>query len=230
MPTRRSPRSDRALRASVASVLVVATGATLACGKSHFETALAVPTTPRQPDGVLVEPPPVLPEAEDRGSASSAVVSLRPPMSDEQITSVVKAYVRALEDAAIEPMMQLFLSEAALMNVAQGTPRQTVRQYFNERFHPQGGRGPNPFAGLRGLIVPQLEKLERWDYRELSRTTEPVRPQEMRDGDLLVRLPITAPLGPMGEHLVGDFLYLLFRRDQDAKKVGLAGVAETNLN
>ncbi len=227
MPSRRSPRSE----VLIALFAVMGLGSSLgACGGSHFETALAVPTTPRQPDGVLVEPPPVLPPAEDRGNASSAVVSLRPPISDDQIAAVVKSYVRALEDGSIDAVMGLFLSDAALLNVVPGTPRRSVRDYFGERFRPPGGGRGNPFAAIRGLIVPQLEKLERYDWADLSRTSDPQRPPEMKDGDLLVKLPVSAPLGPLGEHLVGDFLYLLFRRDLDAKKVGLAGIAETNLN
>ncbi len=227
MPNPKSLRSDVA-------ALTLALVAAVGCGRGAcFETALAVPTAPRQPDGVLVEPPPAVPRGEDRGNAAASVVSLRPPISDEQVTTIVKSYVRALEDANPDEMMALYVPDAVMISTAAPTPsspRANVRQFFQERMRPSGGRGPNPFITLRGLEIAQLERIERFEWTDLTKTSDPQRPNEMRDGDLMIRVPLVAPLSPNGEKLVGDILLLMLRRDSEAKSVRIAGVAEMNAN
>lgn len=229
----RNPRSHRS-DLSRASGTLVALALVVAGCSSHptFETALAVPTTPRQPDGVLVEPPAVLPRAEGHATAGDAVVSLRPPISDEQIVAIVRAYVHALVAASIEEMTSLFTNDAvSIAPVVPGQPaNRNLRDMFRNRMQPQGPRGGNPFATLRGLEIAQLEHLERFDWTDLSKTSDPPRPNEMRDGDLYVRVPLVAPLGPNGDKLVGDYLHLMLRRDAEAQKIRIAGVAEVNAN
>lgn len=226
----------RSLRCSSLAALAALGVVGVACGGGRFETALSVPTTPRQPDGVLVEPPPVLPRGEDHGSATSSVVSLRPPISDEQIATIVKAYVRALEEESTELLFELFTPD--VVSIAPPVPGVTtrpgnVRNDYATRFQQGARSGPgNPMSlkRYRGLEIAQLDKVERFDWSDLTKNSDPPRPNEMRDGDLFVRVPLVAPLGPNGDKLIGDVLLLMLRRDSEAKKVRVAGIAEFSTN
>ncbi|CAN5806634.1 hypothetical protein BH09MYX1_BH09MYX1_34980 [soil metagenome] len=204
-----------------------------ACAGKPFETALTVSTAPRQPDGVLVEPPPVLPRGEDRGNASSSVVALRPPISDEQIASIVKSYVHALEDESHDEMFELFTSDVfslAPVVAGSGTRAVNVREEYKNRFDQGSRGGPMSLRRYRGLEIAQLDKVERYEWSDLSKNGDPPRPTDMRDGDLYVRVPLVAPLGPNGDKLIHDVLLLVLRRDVDAKQVKVAGVAEIDTN
>ena len=205
----------------VLAALALLAPASAACGHGGaLETALEVPTTPRQPDGVLVEPPPAVPSPNDPGAARLGVVALRPPVSDEQVAAVVRAYVAALEYEATEDLWELFTPDAVSLEPGARVNRVGLRQRYDERFR----RGE--FHRLRGLDIARLDKLERFGFADLGPATDPQRPTEMRDGDLYVRVPMSAPLGTNGEKLVGDVLVLLLRRDEEQKKLKIAGVAE----
>lgn len=215
--TRRSSTPYKTTPAVLAA-LVVAFAACEHAGP--VVTALEVPTTPRQPDGVLVEPPPAVPSANDLGAARLGVVALRPPVSDEQVAAVIRAYVTALEYEAVDDLAELLTLDAVSLEAGARVNRVGLRQRFAERF------GRHELRRLRGLDIARLDKVERYGFADLGAATDPVRPTEMREADLYVRVPLSAPLGANGEKLVGDVLVLLLRRDEDQKKLRIAGVAE----
>ena len=223
---RSSPSPVDTIRSSTLSRLALAALAAFvpafaACGHSGaLETALEVPTTPRQPDGVLVEPPPAVPLPNDPGAARLGVVALRPPISDEQVASVIRAYVTALEYEAADDLLDLLTQDAVSLEAGARVNRVGLRQRFAERF------GRHELRRLRGLDIARLDKVERYGFSDLGAGTDPVRPTEMRDGDLYIRVPLTAPLGANGEKLVGDVLVMVLRRDEEQKKLRIAGVGE----
>lgn len=221
MDTPRSSTPSDLARLVAFAALALAAPAFAACGHgAPLETALEVPTTPRQPDGVLVEPPPAIPTPDDPGTAHLGVVALRPPVSDAQVASVVRAYVSALEYEAVDELWALLTPDAVSLEPGARINRVGLRQRFAERF------ARRELQRLRGLDIARLDKAERYGFADLGPTTEPPRPTEMREGDLYVRVPLSAPVGPSGEKLVGDVLVLLLRRDVDQKKLLIAGVAE----
>lgn len=221
MDTPRSSTPSDLARLVALAALALLVPAAAACGHGNtLETALEVPTTPRQPDGVLVEPPPAVPSPNDPGAARLGVVALRPPVSDEQVAVVVRAYVTALEYEAIEDLWDLLTPDAVSLEAGARVNRVGLRQRFDERFRRR------ELHRLRGLDIARLDKLERYGFSDLGPASDPQRPTEMREGDMYVRVPMSAPLGANGEKLVGDVLVLLLRRDETQKKLKIAGVAE----
>lgn len=198
---------------SIALSLVVA-----ACGGSGaLETATEMPKAPRRPDGVVLEPPPALPTAQDK-SAASGVVALREPLADKDVEEIVHAYIRAFEREDIEALRQLLAQEATTLGRAGG--RQQLLELWATKMKNF------EYQRLVGVEVARVSQLEKHTFETLGQPGAPLRPPEMRPGDLYVRVPIVTPrVGT--EQLFGDVLVLLLRREDGRLKI--AGQAdETN--
>jgi hypothetical protein len=211
-PIRRWKLCRSALGAVVLELTVVACGAPQA-----QPTAVEIPSTPRKPDGVLLDTPSALPRAEDRAPARG-VVSLREPLSLEAVKEVARAYVRAFEREDIDALGQLLTTDATPLFGARAG-RQPLLEQFRTRMKNYD------YGKLGGAEVARLDRIERYELDELGVPGAPDRPPEMKPGDLLVRVPITTPrVG--AEPLFGDVVILLLRRDEGHFKI--AGVAEEN--
>ena len=77
---------------------------------------------------------------------------------------------------------------------------------------------------LRSADVARVERMERFDYDDLSSITSPRRPEDMQPGDVLLRVPLTAPLDRNGNKLFHDVLLMVLR--PSARKIRVAGVGE----
>jgi len=176
-----------------------------------------MPKAPRRPDGVVLEPPPALPAAQDK-SAASGVVALREPLADKDVEEIVRAYIRAFEREDIEALRQLLAQEATTLGRAGG--RQQLLELWATKMKNF------EYQRLVGVEVARISQLEKHTFETLSQPGTPLRPPEMRPGDLYVRVPIVTPrVG--SEQLFGDVLVLLLRREDGRLKI--AGQAdETN--
>ena len=63
-----------------------------------------------------------------------------------------------------------------------------------------------------GVEVARVDRIERYAYDDLGGPGAPARPAEMREGEILVRVPVATPR--MGsDRSLGDVVVLLLRRD-----------------
>jgi hypothetical protein len=191
--------------------------AVVACGGAgSLETATELPTTPRRPDGVALDPPPARPPATDRAPASG-IIALREPLADKDVEDVVRAYVRAFEREDIEALRQLLAQDAAPIGRTGG--RQQLLDLWTMRMKNF------EYQKLAGTEVARYSKIERHTFETLGAPGSPPRPPEMRPGDLYIRVPIATPrVG--SEQLFGDVLILLLRREDGRLKI--AGQADEN--
>ena len=193
-----------------------------ACGAA-LETAPEMKEATRHPDGVLVEPPPAIPPAEEHGSAGGVVVALRTPISDEQIGDVVHKYVRAFTEGNIEAFEDLLDDNAVLFDAGHSQPRPTLMQNLRVRYsqHVQEYRQIHD-------DIARLDRIERWSSDDLGPFTDPPRPVEMRKGDVLVRVPLDPQTSAStGDALFHNTLVLLLRRGSD-RVLRIAGLQETD--
>jgi hypothetical protein len=195
----------------------VALFACVACvGGGALETATELPTTPRRPDGVVLEPPPAMPLPADRAPASG-IVALREPLADKDIEDVVRAYVRAFEREDLDALVQLLAQEASPLGRA-GSKNQLVDLWRTKMKNFE-------YQRLAGVEVARVAQIEKYGYEALGASGAPQRPAEMKPGDLYVRVPIATPrVGT--DQLFGDVLVLLLRREDARLKI--AGQADEN--
>lgn len=171
----------------------------------------------RKPDGVLVEPSPAIPVAVEHARASG-VVSLKPPLSIEDVRAVTKQLMHGFENEQIELIQPLLLSDAIDLFAHWG--REQIIQKLRERFQRLD------YTKMRGLEVAHLERAELREYEDLPAAGPHGRPPEMMPGDVVVRIPMTAPLVG-GERLFEDVLVLMLRRDAHGQ-LKIAGIGETS--
>lgn len=204
------------MRAYSAGLVVVGFGIWACGGARALETATALPSAPRRPDGVALEPPPAVPPASERAPAAG-VVALREPLADKDVEDVVRAYVRAFEREDIEALRQLLCQDATPIGRAGG--RQQLIELWAMRIRNF------EYQKLAGSEIARLSQLQKHTYDVLGGSGTLSRPTEMRPGDLYVRVPIATPrLGT--EQLFGDVLVLLLRREEGRLKI--AGQADEN--
>jgi hypothetical protein len=195
----------------------------------------SIPDTSRQPDGVVLEPPAAVPEAEERGEAGG-VVSLRAPLPVEAVTTVVHRLFRAFGHEDVDALQAILTDGAVVLAPSLGSGAGAVNA--NRAGHPGGAEGSlldlwrtrlkNPsYARLAALGVDLVEPdaIARFGYDDLGSAGAPERPSGMKPGDLLVRFAIAMPrVGT--ERLFGDAMTLLLRRDGRTYKI--AAAAEEN--
>jgi hypothetical protein len=185
-------------------------------GASTLETATEMPKAPRRPDGVVLEPTPAMPTAADRAPATG-IVALREPLADKDVEDVVRAYVRAFEREDIDALVQLLAQDASPLGRA-GNKNQLLDLWRTKMKNFE-------YQKLAGVEVARVAQIEKHTYETLGASGAPMRPTEMRAGDLYVRVPIATPrVG--SDQLFGDILVLLLRREEGRLKI--AGQSDEN--
>jgi hypothetical protein len=174
-------------------------------------SVVELPKTPRQPDGVVLDPEPALPRAAESVPARG-VIALKEPIGEAVVAAAVDAFFipfTSHEPEALEGV----LSHAARLLDSHGASSYTiVRDELLRRI------AAFKLAGVRSVHV---DGIERYDYGDLGESGAQSRPAEMRKGDILARVHLTTPhLG--GDRLFGDIVVLLFRWDEDADGPGRA--------
>lgn len=200
-------RSPALLLGALTAALVVAC---VACRAGAFPTVSELPTEPRRPDGVVLEPPVTLPESVERSGTEAPLVALREQLDERSVVALVRSYFTAWEREDLDALGRLLSADATLLGNSGGRPldafRVRVRRYEYQR--------------IAGMEPALFDRLERTRYGDLEPRQ---RPQEMREGDLLVRVPVlVAHVG--GEPLFGDVLVLLVRREAEGLRV--VGIGE----
>jgi hypothetical protein len=188
---------------SSAAVVLLGVGCA-ACGGPPVATGLELPTTPRQPDGVVVDPEPALPRARENASARG-VLSLKEPLSDAAVRAAVEAFFVPFTSHDAEALDGVLSHAARLLDSHGASSYSIVRDELLRRVAAFGraGVGSIPIDGI-----------ERFDFGDLGGTRTHARPLEMRKGDILVRVHVTLP-HTGGDRLFGDVVVLLFRWDEE---------------
>ncbi len=183
--------------------LAVASGAGVAaCVHAPPPTVDAWPTAPREPDGVVLEPEPAIP-APAAGAEARGVVTLAPPVGDGEIRGVVQSFFDALarrDDGAVDALLS---RSARLLDAHGGSTYATLREELRSKSRALAA------AGMRDL---PLERIERFDYRDLGEAGERPLPPEARPGDVLVRVHLAWPW-TSGDRVFADVVVLLLRRE-----------------
>jgi hypothetical protein len=211
---RRSTRYNATHRFTV-SAAGLATAASLClglgCGGGPVATSLELPKTARQPDGVVLDPEPLVPEAREAASARG-VISLKEPLSDAAVRAAIEAFFVPFTSHDAEALDAVLSHAARLLDSRGASSYSIVRDELLRRVTAFG------HAGVQRIPI---DAVERYDYGDLgARSTHP-RPPEMRKGDVLVRVHVTVP-HTGNDHLFGDVVVLLFRWEEEPDGAGKA--------
>jgi hypothetical protein len=169
---------------------------------------------PRRPDGVVLEPPPALPKATTRADARG-VVALREPVGGDAVRDVVLAVVDAWQRESIEQLLSLLTNDAGPIE-ARSRGRGALVESWRQRLRA------HEYHRLAGIDLVHAERIERYDWDDLSAPDTPPRPPEMRPDELYVRVPFEVTR-VAGERLFGDLMLLLLRREEGQYKITAYG-------
>lgn len=179
------------------------------CGGA-LPTVTELPKEPRRPDGVVLEQPLTVPDPIEHAKTDDAVVSLREPYETRALVDLVKTYFRAWEHEDVEGLTRMLTADAILLR----RPGASVVESFRTRLRTY------EYQRIAGLEVARFDRLERHGYGDLPSAD---RPLEMREGDVLMRVPVLVAR-VQGDPLFGESLVLLVRREDGALRI--AGLAE----
>jgi hypothetical protein len=177
---------------------------TSACGGAKLETASALPTTPRSPDGVLVEPATTLPVPRDTSDADR-VVMLRPELSEAEVRALLEGFFAALEAESLDALGQLCAPDARVIDQGGGA---RIIDLFRTRFRQYD------FHSLVGV--------EFWDPRQVrvervSMDSQSV-PLALR-GDARIVVPVHVSVLP-APMLPAQVTLVIRRGEQGMRVVG----------
>ncbi len=204
----------------------VALGAALACSvacggagpEPVSPVAAASPTaTVRAPDGVVIDPPPVLPAPLARSSAQG-IVSLREPPARDAVVELVRAFLDGWQRESLETLLGLSTSDAGLIDGPDRGHAALIESWRQRlRAHDYGR-----LAGAE-LVLP--ERIERWEWDELGAQNRPARPSSMKPGEILVRAPLEVTR-VAGERVFGDVVVMVLMRQDGGLRI--AGYGEVD--
>jgi len=223
---RTSKRSDRSfVRGILATVLVaVFEAGVLSCapapGAYLPSTALtlteAVRPSERQPDGVVIEPAPAVPDPDERVPVSG-IVALRAPLGSDAVVMVVRRLFRAFARDDADALQAILTDDAVVLAPSRG--KGSLIEQWRTRLKNAA------YARLAGLELVDGDRIARFTYEDLAVPGAPTRPTGMKPGEILVRFAVPTPrLG--SEQLFGDGMTLLLRREGRVYKI--AGAGEEN--
>ncbi|WP_394850299.1 hypothetical protein LZC95_22930 [Pendulispora brunnea] len=179
-------------------------------------TAPETPSEPRRPDGVVLDPPAAIPLATDRAGARG-VVALREPLGDDAMFDVVRAFVSAFQREDADALIGLLTFDAVLLDAKGTKSRSAIVDGWRARFRNLD------YSKLVGTEVIDLDAIERYTAQNASSANVPARPAEMREGDVLLRIPVAAAR-VAGERYFGDVITMVLRREGERYRI--AGLGE----
>lgn len=175
-----------------------------------------MPSEPRHPDGVVLEPPPAVPDAGDFASARG-VVALREPLGESAVRDVVGGYFDAFVHEDNAAMTKLVTEDVVELGTQGRNDINVLRNAWRAR------TSALDYHKLEGSTVADLDSLQRYGYDDLGGPGREPRPPEMRVGDQLVKVTVLeARVG--GERFFGDSVIFLLRRD--GARYRIAGIEE----
>jgi hypothetical protein len=196
----------------------------MACARVGPEAAVPAEGSPtlaataRAPDGVVLDPPPVLPAPLSRSSAQG-VVSLREPPAHDAVVELVRTFLDGWQRESLETLLGLSTSDAGLIDGADRGHAALIESWRQRlRAHDYGR-----LAGTE-LVLP--ERIERWEWDELGAPNRPARPSGMKSGDILVRAPLEVTR-VAGERVFGDVVVMVLRRQDGGLRIAGYGEVDT---
>ncbi len=164
----------------------------------------------------MLDPPPAVPAAAEQASARG-VVALREPVGETEALKAVHDFIQAFVRADKDGLRQQLADRATQLDTHGAGSAESLRAFFELRLRSFD------YTRLAGTEVYRADQVEHYAYDELGGGGSRPRPAEMREGDLLVRVPILTPrVG--NDRLFGDVVVLLLRRDEGRFKI--AGYGE----
>jgi hypothetical protein len=174
-------------------------------------SAIDLPKTPRQPDGVILDPEPTVPRAVESAPARG-VISLKEPLSDAILRGAVDAFFVPFTSHDPDALEGVLSRAARLLDSHGASSFTVVRDELVRRV-----------AAFKaaGVTRVDVDGIERFDYGDLAQNGAHPRPPEMRKGDVLVRVHVSLPR-LSGDRLFADIVVLVFRWDEEADGPGKA--------
>lgn len=189
----------------------------LGCGEGlGFATASSLPTGPRRPDGVAVDPASAPPRATDVAGTEAGLLTLRTPLGAEAVLTTVSSFFQAVVVEDSDGLEALFSRDALAMNIAQntgmGSPSATL--FWAQRFRRLD------YTKLAGELVYREAEIDLLRSEDMVEPTPhpSIRVEALGAGDVVVRIPIaTARIGT--ERLLADEILMWLRRDGDRYRI-----------
>ena len=164
----------------------------------------------RAPDGVVIDPPPILPAPVAR-SRAQGVISLREPPAHDAVVELVRAFLDGWQRESLETLLGLSTPDAGLIDGPDHGHAALVESWRQRlRAHDYGR-----LAGTE-LVAP--ERIERWEWDELGTPDTPARPSGMRPGEILVRAPLEVTR-VAGERVFGDVVTMVVKRQDGGLRI-----------
>ncbi|MDP9033745.1 MAG: hypothetical protein M3O50_02985 [Myxococcota bacterium] len=168
----------------------------------------------RRPDGVALEPVPALPIAVQRADARG-VVALRAPLARDAIVAIVLALADGWRHESPEELGDLLTADAGPID-GRSRGRAALMDGWRQRLRT------HEFSRLAGTELVRPERIERYDWSDLSVPGALLRPVEMRPDELYVRVPLEVTR-VAGERVFGDVIVLLLKREANRYKIAAYG-------
>ena len=168
----------------------------------------------RQPDGVVVDPPPLLPSAVAHVEARG-VVSLREPAGSAAVSDLLEAFIEAWEHESIDALVALLAPDAGAIDGAEHG-HTTLVETWRQRLRA------HDYGRLAGTEVLRADRIQRWGWDELGAPETPARPAGMRPADVLVRAPLEVTR-VAGERVFGDVMVMVLRREDGKLRIAAYG-------
>jgi len=174
-----------------------------------FATLTELPDEPRRPDGVVVDPSPLLPAPADATDKGDGIVALKPPLPDRAARATVAAFLRAVVGENVEALSELVTNDAtAAARGRSGAP--ALLDHWRARLRHFR------YRVLANEVLYQEADIELYRYEDLETPLpgRPLRPPEMAPSDVLLRVPILV-VRSGSERVFGDDILFHLRRDKD---------------
>ena len=178
-------------------------------------TALEIADAPRHPDGVMLDPPSALPRA-TLSAPARGIVLLEPPIGEDEAIALVRAFFDAFVSEDLARLTTLVTQDAVPLDAHRQAAASALPDAWRQRL------ARLDYKKLAGAPLFQPDRVTRLGYGDLGGAGERSRPGEMKEGDLLLRVPVETPR--TGERFFGDVVTMLARRE--GGKLKIAGYYE----
>lgn len=151
---------------------------------SSFETSRSLSDEPRRPDGVAVDLEGVLPPAQESASSVDMLLPLKEPVDLAQALTVIRAFFRTIAMEDLNAMAEILDAEAQHIPLGTGAEMALIR-HWDQRFRK--------FDYTSEAEMPYRESALEWyhfDDLDGSLPNRPLRPADMQEGEVLVRVLI----------------------------------------
>ena len=196
-------RSKHTIPLMAAAVMVMP-----ACGAvavSSFETAAALPKSPRRPDAVAIDRQSPSPPIQSTADTRDGLVTLQEPVDITNAMQTVRIFFRAVLHEDLEAMSSVLTSDAQQYSSASGNGM-PMNRHWERRFqkfdHPAAGQLP---------FRESMTQVHRYQDLMVPLPGRPSRLENMTSQDILIRVPITRTRFGL-DRVFGSEMYFLLQR------------------